>query len=100
MVSSRAKNLWTSALERTKITASGVPCTTRVVPSLNEISAGTCDGMTYEDVKRDMPSEYKARSKDKLRYRYPQGTYTQSFQASHLSLRILDVCPVFPCADV
>jgi len=71
--SSKARNLWTSALERTKITAGQAQCPTRQLSNLNEISAGRCDGMTYEDVKRDMPSEYVARSHDKLRYRYPEG---------------------------
>ena len=34
---------------------------------------GVCDGMTYEEVKEKMPEEFHARSKDKLRYRYPRG---------------------------
>jgi broad specificity phosphatase PhoE len=40
---------------------------------LDEIDAGVCDGMTYEEVASDMPAEYVRRSQDKLNYRYPRG---------------------------
>jgi 6-phosphofructo-2-kinase/fructose-2,6-biphosphatase len=40
---------------------------------LDEINAGICDGMTYEQIKLEMPGEYEARSYDKFRYRYPRG---------------------------
>jgi len=40
---------------------------------LDELDAGNCDGMTYEQVSREMPEEYEARQRDKLRYRYPRG---------------------------
>jgi 6-phosphofructo-2-kinase/fructose-2,6-biphosphatase len=35
---------------------------------LDELDAGNCDGMTYEQVSREMPEEYEARQRDKLRY--------------------------------
>ncbi|MCO5575774.1 hypothetical protein L7F22_029579 [Adiantum nelumboides] len=41
--------------------------------ALDEINAGVCEGMTYEEIKINMPEEYKARKLDKLRYRYPRG---------------------------
>uniref|UniRef100_A0A7S4N7Y3 6-phosphofructo-2-kinase domain-containing protein n=1 Tax=Paramoeba aestuarina TaxID=180227 RepID=A0A7S4N7Y3_9EUKA len=41
--------------------------------ALDEIDVGICDGMTYDEVKESMPEEFAARSKDKLRYRYPRG---------------------------
>ncbi|THU67925.1 hypothetical protein C4D60_Mb05t29850 [Musa balbisiana] len=41
--------------------------------ALEEINAGVCDGMTYEEIKKNMPEEYESRKKDKLRYRYPRG---------------------------
>mmetsp|Transcript_45729 Transcript_45729/g.178048 ORF Transcript_45729/g.178048 Transcript_45729/m.178048 type:complete len:86 (+) Transcript_45729:419-676(+) len=41
--------------------------------ALNEIDAGKCEGMTYDEIKKEMPEVAAARKKDKLRYRYPQG---------------------------
>ncbi|URD81770.1 6-phosphofructo-2-kinase [Musa troglodytarum] len=41
--------------------------------ALEEINAGVCDGMTCEEIKKNMPEEYVSRKKDKLRYRYPRG---------------------------
>eukprot|EP00162_Nutomonas_longa_P013381 comp21546_c0_seq1/m.47186 comp21546_c0_seq1/g.47186 ORF comp21546_c0_seq1/g.47186 comp21546_c0_seq1/m.47186 type:complete len:462 (+) comp21546_c0_seq1:15-1400(+) len=40
---------------------------------LNEINAGICEGMSYEEVREKMPDVYSARSEDKLRFRYPSG---------------------------
>jgi hypothetical protein len=57
------------------------PGVTRVLPfrflpfpklrwkALDEIDAGICDGMTYEQIAEKYPQEYEARKKDKLRYR-------------------------------
>lgn len=36
---------------------------------LDEIQAGIFDGWTYEDIEKQMPQEYAARKKDKLKYR-------------------------------
>ena len=41
--------------------------------ALDEIDAGKCDGLTYEEVAEKMPEEFEARASDKLRYRYPGG---------------------------
>ncbi|MDW8245945.1 MAG: 6-phosphofructo-2-kinase/fructose-2,6-bisphosphatase [Sandaracinaceae bacterium] len=41
--------------------------------ALDEIDAGDCDGMTYEEIKRRLPAEYEARKQDKFEYRYPRG---------------------------
>lgn len=35
--------------------------------------AGTCDGMTYSEIKQTMPEEFSRRQVDKLAYRYPRG---------------------------
>ena len=43
------------------------------LPTLDEIDAGICDGMTYDSIAREMPEEFAARSADKYHYRYPQG---------------------------
>lgn len=31
------------------------------------------EGMTYEEIERQMPAEFAARKVDKLSYRYPRG---------------------------
>jgi len=41
--------------------------------NLDEIYAGMCDGMTYEEIEAVMPGEYQLRQLDKLAYRYPRG---------------------------
>jgi broad specificity phosphatase PhoE/predicted kinase len=40
---------------------------------LDEIDAGICDSMRYEDIRREMPEEFAAREKDKYHYSYPGG---------------------------
>ena len=40
---------------------------------LDEIDAGICDSMRYEDIRRDLPDEFAARAKDKYHYTYPGG---------------------------
>lgn len=67
-------SVWTSTLQRTLATAQHLLQFPRVQwRALDDISAGTCDGMTYEEIKSKMADEYKARTLDKLRYRYPRG---------------------------
>eukprot|EP01121_Diplochlamys_sp_Union-15-3_P020605 TRINITY_DN8068_c0_g1_i1.p1 TRINITY_DN8068_c0_g1~~TRINITY_DN8068_c0_g1_i1.p1 ORF type:complete len:311 (-),score=22.73 TRINITY_DN8068_c0_g1_i1:27-908(-) len=67
--------IYTSTLVRTIETARYIKTRyhTRHVRILNEIYAGRCEGMTYEQIEKEMPKEFKARQKDKLRYRYPFG---------------------------
>nr|GEX18952.1 6-phosphofructo-2-kinase/fructose-2,6-bisphosphatase isoform X1 [Tanacetum cinerariifolium] len=70
----RAASIWTSTLQRTIITANQIAGFPKVQwRALDEINAGVCDGMTYEEIKKNMPDEYESRKKDKLRYRYPRG---------------------------
>uniref|UniRef100_A0A6N2LW23 CBM20 domain-containing protein n=1 Tax=Salix viminalis TaxID=40686 RepID=A0A6N2LW23_SALVM len=72
--SEKAASIWTSTLQRTIITASPIPGFPKIQwRALDEINAGVCDGMNYEEIKKNMPEEYEARKKDKLRYRYPRG---------------------------
>nr|XP_024359920.1 6-phosphofructo-2-kinase/fructose-2,6-bisphosphatase-like isoform X2 [Physcomitrium patens] len=69
-----AASIWTSTLQRTGITARHIEEFPKVQwRVLDEINAGVCDGMTYEEIKQHMPEEYSARKADKLRYRYPRG---------------------------
>jgi broad specificity phosphatase PhoE/predicted kinase len=65
--------VWTSTLVRTRSTAAPLRWGTRVLKELDEIDAGTCDGMTYDEIHTALPMEFAARQSDKLRYRYPRG---------------------------
>ncbi|PIC55751.1 hypothetical protein B9Z55_000896 [Caenorhabditis nigoni] len=40
---------------------------------LDEIDAGMCEGLTYEDFKARYPKQFAERDKDKYHYRYPSG---------------------------
>ncbi|XP_057430123.1 6-phosphofructo-2-kinase/fructose-2,6-bisphosphatase-like isoform X2 [Lotus japonicus] len=72
--SERAASIWTSTLQRTILTASPIVGFPKIQwRALDEINSGVCDGMTYEEIKKNMPEEYESRKKDKLRYRYPRG---------------------------
>ncbi|GMI02163.1 hypothetical protein TrVE_jg2066 [Triparma verrucosa] len=83
--------LWTSTLRRTKETAQFIDHPTieakfddgfqhdwiQMRPmarrNLDELYAGSCDGMTYKEIEDVFPEEFKARQSDKLAYRYPRG---------------------------
>ncbi|CAN0902171.1 FKFBP [Linum grandiflorum] len=72
--SEKAASIWTSTLQRTILTAGPITGFPKIQwRALDEINSGVCDGMTYEEIKRNMPEEYENRNKDKLRYRYPRG---------------------------
>ena len=65
--------VWTSTLQRTVQTAGPLGTRPRTWRALDEIDAGVCDGMTYQEIKEEMPAEFAARAHDKFRYRYPRG---------------------------
>ena len=65
--------VWTSTMRRTIETAEALGLPFRTWRALDEIDAGVCDGMTYEEIARDLPLEYDGRQADKFRYRYPRG---------------------------
>ncbi|KAL6649748.1 hypothetical protein ACP70R_013972 [Stipagrostis hirtigluma subsp. patula] len=72
--SERTASIWTSTLQRTILTAHPIIGFPKVQwRALDEINAGVCDGMTYDEIKQNKPEEYESRRKDKLRYRYPRG---------------------------
>ncbi|KAJ1297589.1 hypothetical protein BS78_01G388100 [Paspalum vaginatum] len=72
--SERTASIWTSTLQRTILTAHPIIGFPKIQwRALDEINAGVCDGMTYDEIKKSKPEEYEARRKDKLRYRYPRG---------------------------
>ncbi|GAM22625.1 hypothetical protein SAMD00019534_058000 [Acytostelium subglobosum LB1] len=65
--------VWTSSLKRAIRTAQYISQPKVVMRALDEIDAGVCDGMTYEEIQEKMPDERAARDSDKLQYRYPRG---------------------------
>ena len=91
VISPRPARLWTSTLRRTKETAQFIEHKTiqhtwdngdtgewvqfrcMVRRNLDELYAGICDGMTYEEIEQFYPEEFARRQDDKLAYRYPRG---------------------------
>lgn len=68
-----ALTVWTSSMRRALQTAAFLPEVPIPSRALNEIDAGTCDGMTYAQIRKERPKDFEARAADKLRYRYPRG---------------------------
>ncbi|XP_066992367.2 6-phosphofructo-2-kinase/fructose-2,6-bisphosphatase [Anabrus simplex] len=65
--------VWTSQLRRTKQTAANINAPTEHLAALNELDAGVCEGLSYEEMQEKFPQEFAWRDQDKLRYRYPWG---------------------------
>jgi len=65
--------VWTSWMKRTIQTARGIQAPQERWKALNEIDAGICEGMTYEEIKAEHPVDYAARERNKMTYRYPRG---------------------------
>ncbi|MBK7584600.1 MAG: histidine phosphatase family protein [Myxococcales bacterium] len=65
--------VWTSTLKRAIQTAAELGIRPIARRALDEIDAGVCDGMTYDEIKQNLPDEYRARVGNKFRYRYPRG---------------------------
>ncbi|CAG7723556.1 unnamed protein product [Allacma fusca] len=65
--------VWTSWLKRTIQTASGIDAPQERWKALNEIDAGTCEEMTYEEIADKFPEEFASRDQSKFSYRYPRG---------------------------
>lgn len=67
--------IWTSMLKRSIETAEYFEADedydVKAWEMLNELNAGTFEGMTYEEIAQKYPEEYQKRSKDKLQYIYP-----------------------------
>lgn len=81
--------VWTSTLQRTIQTASELPYNKLTWKSLDELDAGVCDGMTYEEIEvinsprkllndsdplvfsqEAYPEDFANRDDDKFNYRY------------------------------
>ncbi|GFS44256.1 hypothetical protein TNIN_307111 [Trichonephila inaurata madagascariensis] len=65
--------VWTSLLKRTIQTSSAISAPQERWKALNEIDAGICEEMTYEEIKQKYPQEFAAREENKFKYRYPRG---------------------------
>uniref|UniRef100_A0A803Y755 6-phosphofructo-2-kinase domain-containing protein n=1 Tax=Meleagris gallopavo TaxID=9103 RepID=A0A803Y755_MELGA len=65
--------VWTSQLKRTIQTAEALQLPYEQWKALNEIDAGVCEEMTYEEIRDQHPEEFALRDQDKYYYRYPSG---------------------------
>ncbi|KAF9507878.1 hypothetical protein BS47DRAFT_1488635 [Hydnum rufescens UP504] len=65
--------VWTSTLGRTIQTAAKLSYPKLTWKSLDELDAGVCDGMTYEEIAEHYPEDFDARDEDKFNYRYRGG---------------------------
>ncbi|KAL7647596.1 UNVERIFIED_CONTAM: hypothetical protein RMT77_001196 [Armadillidium vulgare] len=65
--------VWTSCMKRTIQTAEGINVPQERWKALNEIDAGICEGLTYEEIQDQYPEEFAARDNCKYSYRYPRG---------------------------
>lgn len=65
--------VWTSWFKRSIQTVQDVKAPQERWKALNEIDAGICEEMTYEQIKDKHPEEFKARDQNKFAYRYPRG---------------------------
>lgn len=70
--------IFTSNYKRTLQTATPIAerqdqCSLIALPEFNEIHAGICEGMTYEEIRTNMPQVARARGPNKYHYVYPDG---------------------------
>ncbi|KAJ8072229.1 Fructose-2,6-bisphosphatase [Marasmius tenuissimus] len=72
-VGEQTLTVWTSTLKRTIQTAQYLPYTKLTWKSLDELDAGVCDGMTYEEIEKEFPEDFANRDDDKFNYRYRGG---------------------------
>ncbi|CAJ0900754.1 1418_t:CDS:2 [Entrophospora sp. SA101] len=65
--------VWTSTMKRTIQTSEYLPYPKLKWKSLDELDAGVCDGLTYEEIEKRYPEDYANRDEDKFSYRYCGG---------------------------
>ena len=70
--------IFTSNKKRTVQTARAIAerqkdCKVISLKEFDEINAGICEGMTYEDIEKEMPEVFSARKANKYHYAYPRG---------------------------
>lgn len=64
---------WTSTMKRTIQTAAHLQFDKLQWKALDELDAGVCDGLTYEEIEQRHPEDFRARDDDKYNYRYHGG---------------------------
>lgn len=85
--------IFTSKHKRTLQTAAPIAarqehCSIIALPEFNEIHAGICDGMTYQEIRAKLPEVAQARNRNKYGYVYPEGEGYASMEARvHRGLR-------------
>lgn len=72
-IGTKKLTVWTSTLRRTIQTASKLEYPKMQWKVLDELNAGKCDGMTYEEIEARYPEDYENRDEDKFNYRYQGG---------------------------
>ncbi|EMG48132.1 FBP26 Fructose-2 [Candida maltosa Xu316] len=65
--------VWISTLKRTSQTASYLTFQKLEWKALDELDAGQCDGLTYQQVEEQFPEDFRARDENKFEYRYRGG---------------------------
>ncbi|KAI8975606.1 6-phosphofructo-2-kinase-domain-containing protein [Mycotypha africana] len=65
--------VWTSTMKRTIETGEQLHYPKLQWKALDELDAGVCDGMTYEEIEQKYPEDYANRDEDKFNYRYRGG---------------------------
>lgn len=65
--SPKPRLIWTSELQRTIHTVQNIPGPRAAIKELNEINAGICESLTYEEIQETYPSEFAWRDQDKLK---------------------------------
>lgn len=89
----RLPTIFTSNYKRTNQTARAIAagqeqCSVIALSEFNEINAGICDGMTYEEIRQRMPMVAAARKRNKYGYIYPEGEgYASMEKKIHRGLR-------------
>ncbi|KAL0974396.1 hypothetical protein UPYG_G00219900 [Umbra pygmaea] len=69
----RELKVWTSHMKRTIQTAEALGVPYEQWKALNEIDAGVCEEMSYEEIQDRYPEEFALRDQNKYHYRYPKG---------------------------
>ncbi len=70
--------IFTSQRKRTIQTAEPIKerqrnCTIVPLAEFNEIDSGQCEGMSYKEIREEVPQVYLARKRNKYNYIYPEG---------------------------
>ncbi|KAI8366496.1 6-phosphofructo-2-kinase-domain-containing protein [Choanephora cucurbitarum] len=65
--------VWTSTMKRTIETSEQLNYPKLQWKALDELDAGVCDGMTYEEIEEKYPEDFANRDEDKFNYRYRGG---------------------------